>query len=157
MSRFPKVTGRRTWPIGTVEPSVTPEKGLVGWSYSYGTWRLSNVSTDRMLSHAPPSIRVLVTCTLLMTGAQHWEDVGSGCALELIHRVESDGALGPPERACGLELGEDCIHFTGKLLEDTLRGWGLCSAQDASDSTRLLEAPSPLILVMVFIPPWLWW
>ena len=28
--RSPKVTGRRTCPIGTVEPSVTPEKGLVG-------------------------------------------------------------------------------------------------------------------------------
>ena len=27
-----KVTGRRTCPIGVVEPSVTPEKGLVGWS-----------------------------------------------------------------------------------------------------------------------------
>ena len=27
---LPKVTGRRTCPIGTVEPSVTPEKGLVG-------------------------------------------------------------------------------------------------------------------------------
>ena len=26
----PKVIGRRTCPIGTVEPSVTPEKGLVG-------------------------------------------------------------------------------------------------------------------------------
>ena len=25
-----KVTGRRTCPIGVVEPSVTPEKGLVG-------------------------------------------------------------------------------------------------------------------------------
>ena len=25
-----KVTGRRTCPIGTVEPSVTPENGLVG-------------------------------------------------------------------------------------------------------------------------------
>ena len=25
-----KVTGRRTFPIGVVEPSVTPEKGLVG-------------------------------------------------------------------------------------------------------------------------------
>ena len=55
-------------PIGVVEPSVTPEKGLVGWSCSYGTWRLSNVSTDRTLSPAPPSMRVLVTCTLLMTG-----------------------------------------------------------------------------------------
>ena len=28
--RAPKVTGRRTCPIGIVEPSVTPEKGLVG-------------------------------------------------------------------------------------------------------------------------------
>ena len=27
---LPKVTGRRTCPIGVVEPSVTPEKGLVG-------------------------------------------------------------------------------------------------------------------------------
>ena len=66
--RSPKVKGRRTCPIDVVEPSVTPEKGLVGWSYSYGTWRLSNVSTDRTLSPAPPSMRVLVTCTLLMIG-----------------------------------------------------------------------------------------
>ena len=29
---LPEVTGRRTCPIGTVEPSVTPEKGLVGCS-----------------------------------------------------------------------------------------------------------------------------
>ena len=28
--RSPKVTGRQTCPIGVVEPSVTPEKGLVG-------------------------------------------------------------------------------------------------------------------------------
>ena len=28
--RSPKVTGKRTCPIGVVEPSVTPEKGLVG-------------------------------------------------------------------------------------------------------------------------------
>ena len=27
---LPEVTGRRTCPIGVVEPSVTPEKGLVG-------------------------------------------------------------------------------------------------------------------------------
>src|SRR4051812_6507573 len=65
---MPKVTGRRTCPIGVVESSATPEKGLVGWSYSYGTWRLSNVLTDRMLNPSPPSMRVLVTCTLLMTG-----------------------------------------------------------------------------------------
>src|SRR3954471_11316976 len=51
-----------------VEPLVTPEKGLLGWSCSYGTWRLSTVSTDKTLSPAPPSMRVLVTCTLLMTG-----------------------------------------------------------------------------------------
>ena len=31
---LPKVTRRRTCFIGVVEPSVTPEKGLVGWSYS---------------------------------------------------------------------------------------------------------------------------
>ena len=29
MSRAPQVTGRRTCPIGTVEPLVIPEKGLV--------------------------------------------------------------------------------------------------------------------------------
>ena len=28
--RCPKVTGRRTYPIGVVEPSVTLEKGLAG-------------------------------------------------------------------------------------------------------------------------------
>ena len=31
------VTGRQTCPIGVVEPYVTPEKGFVGWSRSYGT------------------------------------------------------------------------------------------------------------------------
>ena len=58
--------------------------------------------------------------------------------------------------AHGLKLGKDCIHFASKLLEDALRGWGLSAAQDARDCARLLEAPSPLVLVMVFIPPW-WW
>ena len=43
-----------------------------------------------------------------------------------------------------------------KLFEDTLRGWGLSSAQDAGDSTRLLEAPSPFVLMVVVIPSW-WW
>ena len=33
----------------------------------------------------------------------------------------------------------------------------MCAAQDASDCARLLESSSPLVLVMVFIPPWLWW
>ena len=39
------------------------------------------VSTDRTLSLAPPSMRVLVTCTLLMTGEQ---SIGRCRALELI-------------------------------------------------------------------------
>ena len=58
--------------------------------------------------------------------------------------------------ARGLELGEDCVHFTSKLLEDTLRGWGLSSAQDAGDSTWFLEAPSPLVLMVFAIPSWRW-
>ena len=56
----------------------------------------------------------------------------------------------------GFELGEDYIHFAGELLEDALRGWGLSSAQDAGDSPRLLEAPSPLVLMVVVVPSW-WW
>ena len=44
-------------------------------------------------------------------GTKHREGASSGCALELICRVEGDGALGPLERARGLELGEDCIHL----------------------------------------------
>ena len=43
----------------------------------------------------------------------------------------------------------------GELLEDALRGWGLCSAQDAGDRARLLEAPSLLVLVAVLVSPWL--
>ena len=58
--------------------------------------------------------------------------------------------------ACGFKLGEDCIHFTGELLEDALRGWGLSPAQDAGDRARLLEAPSPLVLVAVLVSPWPW-
>ena len=77
-------------------------------------------------------------------GTQHREGASGGCALELICRVERDGTLGPLERARGFELGEDCIHFMSKLLEDTLRGWGLGSAQDVGDITWFLEAPSPL-------------
>ncbi len=74
-------------------------------------------------------------------GAKHREGASGGCALEMVRRIEGDGALGPPKRACGLKLGEDCIHFTSKLLQDTLRGWGLRAAQDAGGCTRLLEAP----------------
>ena len=40
------------------------------------------------------------------------------------------------------------------MLDDALGGWGLGIPQDASDSTWLLEAPSPLILVVVVIPSW---
>ena len=32
----------------------------------------------------------------------------------------------------------------------------MCATQDACDGTRLLEAPSPLALVMVVVPPWRW-
>ena len=87
---------------------------------------------------------------------EHWEDASSGHALELICRTERDGALGPSERVHGLELGEDCIHFMSKLFEDTLRGWGLSSAQDAGDNAWLLEAPNPLVLMVVVIPSG-WW
>ena len=43
----------------------------------------------------------------------------------------------------------------GELLEDALRGWGLSSAQDAGDRSRLLDAPSLLVLVAVLVSPWL--
>ena len=86
-------------------------------------------------------------------GTQHWEGAGGGRALKLICRVESDGALGPLERARRLELGEHRVHLASELFEDALRGWGLGTVQDAGDRTRLLEAPSPFVLMMVFIPP----
>jgi len=54
----------------------------------------------------------------------------------------------------GLELGERRIHLASELFEDALRGWGLSTDQDASDRTRLLEAPSPLVLVVVVVPSW---
>ena len=53
-------------------------------------------------------------------GAKHREGASGGRALELIHRTEGDGALGPPEQACGFKLGEECVHFRRKLFEDTL-------------------------------------
>ena len=53
-------------------------------------------------------------------GAQHREGACGGRALELVCRDEGDGALGPPERACGLDLGEDRVHLASKLLEDTM-------------------------------------
>jgi hypothetical protein len=55
-------------PQGVAEPLTTPEKGLVGKSWSYGTWSRSKVSTERTFRPAAPSMRVLVTATLLMVG-----------------------------------------------------------------------------------------
>ena len=49
---------------------------------------------------------------------------------------------------------EHRVHLASKLFEDALRGWGLSTALDASDRTRLLEAPSPLVLVVVVVPSW---
>ena len=86
--------------------------------------------------------------------AKHREGIGSGRPLELVGRAEGDGALGPPERTCGLEPGEGRIHLMSELLEDVVGGWGLSATQDASDGARLLEAPSPLVLMMVVIPSW---
>ena len=88
--------------------------------------------------------------------AEHWESTGSCRALELVRRAEGDGALGPPEWACGLESGEGHVHLTSKLLEDAVRGWGLSATQDVGDGARLLEAPSPLVLLVVIVPSW-WW
>ena len=56
-----------------------------------------------------------------------------------------------------LEPGKGRVHLRSKLLEDALGSWGLSTAQDGGDSTRLLEAPSPLVLMVVVIPPWWWW
>ena len=88
------------------------------------------------------------------SGTKHWEDASCSRTVELVRGAERDGARGPPKKARGLKLGEDCVHLASKLLEDALRGWGLGTAQDASDSTRILEAPSPLVLMMVVIPSW---
>ena len=44
-----------------------------------------------------------------------------------------------------------------ELLEDAMRSGGLSATQDAGNGTRLLEAPSPLVLVVVVIPSWWWW
>ena len=76
-------------------------------------------------------------------GTEHQEGAGSCRALELVRRAEGDDALGPLERARCLEPGKGCVHLTGKLPKDALRGWGLSSAQDAGDRVQLLEAPSP--------------
>ena len=86
--------------------------------------------------------------------AEHREGASRRCTFELVCRAEGNGALGPPERARGLEPGEGRVHLTSELLEDALGGWGLSAAQDAGDGARLLKAPSPLVLVMTVVPPW---
>jgi hypothetical protein len=63
-----KVTGRRTCPIGIVDPSVTPKNGRVGMSRWYGTCIFLKTSTEMMLRPAPPSMRVRLTTMLLMVG-----------------------------------------------------------------------------------------
>ena len=68
LSQVPKVTGRRICPKEVVEPAPTPEKGLLGWSRSSGTWRRLKASTESMLRSVPPSMRVLVTATWQMVG-----------------------------------------------------------------------------------------
>jgi hypothetical protein len=60
--------GRRTCPIGVVDPSVTPKNGRVGMSRWYGTCIFSKISTEMMLRPAPPSMRVRLTAMLLMVG-----------------------------------------------------------------------------------------
>ena len=70
MLGVPKVTASLTCPRGEMEPLVTPVKGLEGMSQSYGTWSISNVSTEMTFRPAPPSMRVLLTAMLLMVGVQ---------------------------------------------------------------------------------------
>ena len=56
-------------------------------------------------------------------GTKHREGASGSRTLELICRTERDGALGPSERARGLELGERRVYFASELFEDALRGW----------------------------------
>ena len=86
--------------------------------------------------------------------AGHWERAGSGRALELVGGVEGDGVFGPPERASCFGLGERGVHLARELLEDAVRGWGLSATQDAGYGARLLEAPNPLVLLVVVVPSW---
>ena len=44
-----------------------------------------------------------------------------------------------------------------ELLEDVMGSRGLSTSQDAGDSARLLEAPGPIDLALVIIPPWWRW
>ena len=71
LSRVPEVTGRWICPKEAVEPAPTPEKGLLGWSRSSGTWRRLKASTESTLRPAPPSMRVLVTATWQMVGVHN--------------------------------------------------------------------------------------
>ena len=84
------------------------------------------------------------------------EDASSCCAHELVCRAKGDGILGPSDQARYLKLGEGCIHLARELLEDALGSGGLSATQDAGDGARLLEAPRPLVLMVVVIPSWQW-
>jgi hypothetical protein len=66
--RVPKVTSRRTCPIGVVDPSVIPKNGRVGMSQWYDSCIFSKTSTEMMLRPTPPSMRVRLTAMLLMVG-----------------------------------------------------------------------------------------
>ena len=86
--------------------------------------------------------------------AEHRERTSDGGTLEQVYRIEGDGVLGQPEGTRRLELGEGRVHLTSELLEDAMRGGSLSATQDAGDRTRLLEAPSPIILAIVVVSPW---
>ena len=58
-------------PREPVELPLTPEKGLLGWSHSGGTWRRLKASTEITLRPAPPFMRVLVTATWQMVGVHN--------------------------------------------------------------------------------------
>ena len=49
--------------------------------------------------------------------AEHWESPSDRGALELGRRAESDGVLGPPERACCLEPGKGRVHLRANFLK----------------------------------------
>ena len=58
-------------------------------------------------------------------GAEHGECASGGRVLEPVRGVEGDGTLGPLERASHLKLGGRRIDLARRLLEETVRSWGL--------------------------------
>ena len=88
LSQVPKVTGRQICPKEAVEPAPTPMKGLLGWSRSGGTWSRLKASTESTLRPEPSSMRVLVTATWQMVGAQHRERARTNGVEGVVLRVE---------------------------------------------------------------------